>query len=793
MEEILSYADSRKTAFPYVEENFDSYDGEPVEKRLFDFGDYKNFNIKSGDVTEILAPANRNTYKQAIYGGADAIYFGYKEFNARAGGDNFDSIKEVVDFCHFYNVKAYLALNICFTNGELQRVREVIEEAEDANIDAFIICDLSLVPVIRQYSKAAIHASTQLGAHNSWGMSFLKEMGFNRAVLSREMNFEDVKRVTDTQGIETEVFVHGALCSCFSGGCLLSSMLTGNSANRGKCNQLCRQYYKSSIDGKPAAKGYLLSAKDICLDKYVNDLVDIGVASLKIEGRLKRPEYVGGVTMLYSDLKKGIDPIYSAEDVKVLFNRGDYTEGYFEDNNVIYTGQPNHIGVYAGKVVHLLGDNKAYVTSEVPLEKENGYKILRNRREIGGAVATGECRNGFSVIKSNMPLKVGDVIRLTNDAELAEFVCSRKKRKNIPIKVRIAGGEKPHIVMNIMGNKFAFSGRDYAQFALNQPVTEEEIRNLFEGSRVREVRFTIVDLQLYNAFLTKAQLNQLRRDALDCVWRFLLGYYERTKKIFEEKPLPKYGEETTAFADGDYCEVDTSDKAKIASGRIKNIVYSPERFTEKECRKFYSEVKREDNLIFIKLPIYIPTTKEEFFENLIRIFDGVAADNIGGVYIAEKMKKRLLCGVNLNITNTKNWLIKNSCGYIVSTELNYNDVKKFKNPLVYAYGYLPLMHLNFCPRKVAGQVCGECGGELRYSDEKGEYAITTQKFDGYCEHILHNGILTDIGNGYLAARRYFDFTMSDRQTVERILNLYYAQSEYKPQGTNKLHLTRGIK
>lgn len=791
MEEVLSYVDARKTAFPYVEESFDTYEGESVSKSLFDFGDYKNFSVKNEDTTEILAPANRNTYKQAIYGGANAIYFGYKEFNARAGGDNFDSLKEVVDFCHFYNVKAYLALNICFTNSEIFRIREVIEEAEEANIDAFIICDLALVPIIRRHSKAALHASTQLGAHNSWGMSFLKEMGFNRAVLSREMNFQDIRHVTDTLAIDTEVFVHGALCSCFSGGCLLSSMLTGNSANRGKCNQLCRQYYKSYIDGKQTSKGYLLSAKDICLDKHIDDLVDIGVASLKIEGRLKRPEYVGGITMLYSDVKRNVDPIYTAEDVKVLFNRGDYTAGYFEDKNVIYTGQPNHIGVYAGKVVHLIGDNKAYVVSEEPLQVENGYKILRNRMEVGGAVATGEYKNGFSVIKSNMPLKVGDVVRLTNDAELAKFVCERKKRKNIFITVRIACGERPHIVMNICGNRFEFCGRDYAQFAMNQPITEEEIRNLFEGSRVREVRFIITNIQLYNAFLTKAQLNQLRRDALDNVWRFLLGYYERTEKIFKEKPIPKYGEETSRYVEGDFCEVDSISKAQAAS-KVKNIVYSPYAFTEDECKKFYDEVKRDDNLIFIKLPIYVPTSKEEFFEKLISIFDGVAADNIGGVYIAQKLKKLLLCGVNLNITNTKNWLIKNSCGYIVSTELRYADVKKFNNPIVYAYGYLPLMHLNFCPRKVAGQICEECGGDLKYTDEKGEYPITTQKFDGYCEHILHNGILTDIGNTY-ETKKYFDFTMSNEQTIKKILSLYYAKQEYKPQGTNKLHLTRGIK
>ena len=792
MEEKLFYAKSRKTSLSFVEESFDVYEGETLKKELFNLGDYKSFDVKDYELTEILSPASKSSYKQAIYGGADAIYFGYKEFNARASGENFESIKEVVDFCHFYNVKAYLALNICFTNSELPQVKEIVKEAEEANIDAFIICDLSLVPIIRGYSKAAIHASTQLGTHNSWGMDFLKDMGFNRAVLSREMSFEDIKSVTDTRSIETEVFIHGALCSCFSGGCLLSSMLTGNSANRGKCNQLCRKFYKSFVNGKPAIKGFLLSAKDICMDKYIKDLIDIGVSSLKIEGRLKREEYVGGVTMYYSDLKKGVEPIFDKDDIKVLFNRGNYTAGYFENNNVIYTGQPNHIGIYAGKVVHVLGENKAYVASDVPLESNNGYKVLRNQKEIGGVLATGEYNKNFSVVKSNVPLKIGDEIRLTSDASLAVFICNRKKRKVVPIQVRIAGGEKPQIILNIKGHKYTYTGKDYVQTAINHPITEEEIKTLFEGSKVREVKFVITDLQLYNAFLTKSQLNQIRRDLLDSVWRFLLGYYERTKKIFDERPIPKYEEETSRKLEGDFCEVDSIEIAKIALKQVKNIVYNPEIFVEEECQNFYRNIKKDDNNIFIKLPIYIPVSQEVFFESIIKIFDGVCANNIGGAYVARKLKKLLLCGPNLNIMNTKSWFIKNSCSYVVSPELNYTEVKRFKNPIIYAYGYLPLMYLNFCPRKVSGMQCGECKCELKFADEKGEYLITTQKFNGYCEHILHNAVLTDVGTRFDRARKYFDFCLRDKKEAETILSYYYGDKEYLPKNTNKLHLTRGV-
>lgn len=787
----LSYAENKRLFQIKCKYNiYDTFDGERIPPEVFAVGDFREYNCKPYDLVEILAPANPNTYKQAVYNGADAIYFGYGEYNARANGDNFSSLKEVVDFCHFYNVKAYLALNINFFTSELKNVVEVIKEAEQANLDAFIICDLSLIPLIRKHSTIAIHASTQIGAHNRWGMRFLHSFSINRAVLSREMRFRDIRATTDREYLETEVFVHGALCSCFSGACLLSSMLTGNSANRGKCNQLCRMRYQAIVDGEPKESGYLLSAKDICLDEYFDRLVDIGVNSLKLEGRLKRPEYVGGVTAYYADLKGKRDHIYSKEDITVLFNRGGFTPGYFEGNNVIYTGQPNHIGIYAGKVVNISKDGKAYVKAEFELLPDNGYKLLRNQKEIGGAVATGEERNGFYVIRSNAKPKVGDEIRLTNNKELSDFIANGQKRRTIPIKIRLAEYEKPFIEVTINNQKCCFSGREFVEPAKKQPLQQEEIFDLFENSQAREVRFRVAGLELYNAFLSKASLNTLRRDCLDYVWRFLLGYYEKTEKIFRELPLPEYTENRENKVDGDFCEIRTLDQYALVKPYVNNIVYSPTEYVYEDCEAFYDAVKTAKNKIFIKIPIYVPTDREEFFEDIIDIFDGVYANNIGAAWIAHDMGKLLVCGPNLNITNTKSWFIQNSCSYVVSTELNYAQVKQFKSPLVYTYGYLPLMHLNYCPRKLAGMQCGECDKELKFRDEKGEYPIETLRFDQYCEHVLRNGVLTDIGTKY-NVRHYFDFTLSNEKEIKSILTAYTCGQPYKPEKTNKLHLTRG--
>jgi putative protease len=761
----------------------------PLPEKLLEYGDFKNFRPTKNETAEILSPASADTFRQAVYGGADAVYFGYGDFNARVGAENFSSIGEVVDFCHFFNVKAYLALNIELFDEELPKVAEVIKEAENAKIDAFIICDLSLIPLIRKYSAAPVHASTQLGIHNTWGVNFLREFNIDRAVYSREMTLEDIKTAVNATTLESEVFIHGALCSCFSGGCLLSSMLTGNSGNRGRCNQLCRMRYRCEFNGKQIDEGYLLSAKDICLDKYQQNLIDIGVNSLKIEGRRKRADYVQGVTSHYSDLKKGVTPKIGETELKKLFNRGDFTAGYFEGNDIIYPCIPGHMGIFIGKIVYAADENTAYMATKYRLFEGDGFKIIRNMKDIGGAVYAGESRNGFVTVKANFPLKAGDVVRLTNDSGLSKELESKVLRKNVPIKLKFIAGERPRLELNIVGNKYRYEPDIIIGEARTQPITKEEIINLFAGSKVRNVRFIVTEAEIGNIFLTKAQLNQIRREAIDCVWRYLLAYYERSGRIFSGDELPTYSGNKIL---GDFAEVNDLSQTPRLEGAVSNIVYNPNVYTFAKCKEFYNAVKNKNNYVFIKLPIYVPTGKESFFEKIIELFDGVLANNAGAVYIAHKMKKLVVCGQNLNITNTENWLIKNTNQYIVSVELNYAQLKKFQTPLVYAYGNLPLMYLNFCPRKANGKECGKCGGDICFRDEKGRYPITTQKFDGYCEHTLHNGVLTDIGNTYRGIYRYFDFSMATGEEITATLDRYFGTEDYKPADTNKLHLNRGV-
>ena len=215
--------------------------------------------------------------------------------------------------------------------------KEIIKEAEEAKIDAFIISDLAILPLIKKYSKAQVHASTQMGIHNVYGAKFLEKLGFDRVVLSREVSLDEIRRIKENCKIEIEVFVHGALCVGFSGACLISSILTGNSGNRGRCSQLCRHYYNCFVDRKKITEGYLLSAKDVNMLDNLAKLKEVKVDSFKIEGRLRRPEYVGGTTNIYQYYTASNDNPSSSDEntLKLLYNRGNYTTLYLDDKDKV--------------------------------------------------------------------------------------------------------------------------------------------------------------------------------------------------------------------------------------------------------------------------------------------------------------------------------------------------------------------------------------------------------------------------------------------------------------------------
>ena len=280
--------------------------------------------------TEILAPAGSfEALKAAVLSGADAVYFGTGNFNARRNADNFDGegLKKAIDYCHLHNVKCHITLNTLVKDDELDEVISTIKRTCSLGADALILQDLAVAKLVREICpEAQMHASTQLSTGTPEGLKLLKELGFSRAVLPRELSLEQVKKIAENSPLELEAFVHGALCMCVSGQCLLSAMLGSRSGNRGLCAQPCRLPFAAEN-----GTGTDLSLKDLSLIEEINELSSVGVCSFKIEGRMKRPEYVAAAV---TACRESLENIYTAErkdELKSLFSRSGFTKGYYEN------------------------------------------------------------------------------------------------------------------------------------------------------------------------------------------------------------------------------------------------------------------------------------------------------------------------------------------------------------------------------------------------------------------------------------------------------------------------------
>ena len=337
---------------------------------------------------ELLAPAgNPDSLRAAVMNGANAVYVGGTEFSARKYAGNFsrEQMTEAVTFSHAYGTKVFVTMNTLLTNDELEKALPYAEFLYETGVDAIIIQDLGLLKLLRRYiPDFELHASTQMTAHNLDGVNLLYSMGCKRVVLSRELNLSEIKYIADNTDAELEVFIHGALCIGFSGQCLLSSMLGGRSGNRGSCAQPCRKKY--CLDNNSMA--YNLSTKDLSSKDFIQNIIETGVTSLKIEGRMKRPEYVASVVGVY---RRAIDGCSKEDDNRRLlqsFNRGGFTSGYFIERQgeaMMSRERPKNWGTYLGRVISS-SDRFASIRLEQDLTVGDGVEVFNKGKgaPVGG-------------------------------------------------------------------------------------------------------------------------------------------------------------------------------------------------------------------------------------------------------------------------------------------------------------------------------------------------------------------------------------------------------------------------
>ena len=465
---------------------------------------------------ELLAPAgDAQALVAAVQNGADAVYLGTGAFNARRNAANFDgdALDRAVAYCHARGVKVHVTLNTLVTPQELPALSEAIDAIRRSGADAVIVQDFGVVRAVRRLApELQLHASTQMAVHNRQGVAFLAQNGFDRAVLARELTFGEMAACA-AQGIEIETFVHGALCVACSGQCLMSSLVGGRSGNRGLCAQPCRLPWR--LDGR---EGYLLSTRDLCAIDDLARLRDAGVSSLKIEGRMKRAEYVAVTVAAY---RRALDALYEGRRIDLdaeraellqMFNRGGFTRGYgpgVAESDLMYPERPNHMGVAVGH-----SRSRGEVTLEADVARADALALRRPGGEDIPVQLSG--RRGEHV--QCPAAKPGDaLVRLVSAAQMhrARESCEGEHRQ-IPVRMRAAlrVGQPARLWVGDGIRETEISG-EVVQQATGRglDVARASAQLKKTGGTPYAVSALEVDAD-GNAFCPVAMLNALRRDAL---------------------------------------------------------------------------------------------------------------------------------------------------------------------------------------------------------------------------------------------------------------------------------------
>lgn len=491
---------------------------------------------------ELLAPAGDfSCLKAAIEAGCDAVYIGGKLFGARAFSSNFtdDEIIKAINYAHLFGVKVYVTTNTLIYDKEVERFLEYILFLHKNNVDAVIIQDLGMLDLVRQtFPNLEVHASTQMHIHNLDGASFMEKLGVKRVVLARETSISKIKEIKEKTNIDIEIFIHGALCVSYSGQCLMSSLIGNRSGNRGTCAGSCRQSYSIVDENNNIILNnkYPLSMKDLCSLENLKTLLDIGVTSLKIEGRMKSSSYVYTVVKLY---RLAIDSYYKNNNIyidekelynlKKIFNR-EFTKGFLfdeENNKVINMKRPNHQGVEIGKVINYK-NNVATIKLNDEININDGLRIV-GKKDIGvnvnnfyinsKLVKTAK-KGDIITIKVNDKVEKDDKVLLTLDSKLNEEInniISSNQRK-VLVKAKFIAKEDKQIIFELTDfiNKVVVISENKVTKALNKPITKEEIKEKLNKIKDTVYKYESLDIEIDdNIFIPLNIINDLKRKAFE--------------------------------------------------------------------------------------------------------------------------------------------------------------------------------------------------------------------------------------------------------------------------------------
>ena len=610
---------------------------------------------------ELLAPAgNFDALKAAVNAGANAVYLAGSNFGARAYADNFnrENLAAAVKFAHLHGVAIHVTTNTILNDTELDAFADYIKFLRGTNVDAFIIQDLGAAEIIRTVApEIPRHASTQMTVHNLAGVQALAEFGFSRVVLARELTLDEISYIAKNSPLETEIFAHGALCVCFSGQCLMSSMIGGRSGNRGRCAQPCRLPY-ALVDAAgneilKTAGEYLLSPKDLNTLDLLPKFVEAGVTSLKIEGRMKRAEYVATVVKVYRDaLDKNSAAAESHRRLAQIFNR-DFTTAYLEKNpgkNLISDSRPNNRGVLVGRVT-AVAKNKITLKTSAKIHSGDQLEIWV---KVGGRVTfTAE---NFQTAGDFCTIEVGDTrgVKVHDrafkifDAELTaearKFFDDTAGKIAVDATVRAEAGA-PLTLTVTDGENSATATTDFiAEPARNRPLTAEILSA--QISRLGNSEFVLKNLSAEitgSVMVPVSEINAARRAVIAELENLRLAKFTKNPDTAAVKNIPAapYRAKNVELN----VQVDTLEKIKAAlDGGADSILYGGENFanrvvTVKEIATAAETVRGRGKKFYLATPRIVREAEIPALEKILTAaeFDAVYVHNVGSLRIVKNL------------------------------------------------------------------------------------------------------------------------------------------------------------
>ncbi|EYE89455.1 peptidase U32 [Fervidicella metallireducens AeB] len=666
-------------------------------------------------MVELLAPAGDfNSLKAAVLNGANAVYLGGKEFSARQYAGNFDreEMIEAVKFCHSYNVKVFVTLNTLLDNLELKAALEYAAFLYEIGVDALIIQDIGLLKILKEnIPEFELHGSTQMTAHNLEAVNLLHSMGLKRVVLSRELSLKEIEYISKNTKAELEVFVHGALCIGFSGQCLMSSIIGGRSGNRGRCAQPCRMEY--SIDDNK--KQHYLSPKDLSTLEYIEEIKKTGVYSLKIEGRMKRPEYVATVVSSY---RRALDNMSKKDDidrVTQVFNRGGFTSAFLftpQGREMMSYERPKHWGVYLGKVIGCK-EKFADIKLEKSLKVGDGVEIFG--KNIGAPISSIKI-NGRNVESA----KPGDIINIylegaskgdriykTLDAELykeAEESFKGKDIKRIPIwgSFKAKSGEIIEFTVFNQDGITSIATAEEPEIALKTPTTCERVAEALNKTKDTSFYFEGIEIEMDdNLAIPVSKLNLLRREAIEGLLEKLQGKREKINVNIDfsktkKSVIPKIAVKTGSLEIAESC-IDAGCDVVFLGGDL--LRKNKEDFNEfprfiKENKKvypWYPEIILEE----------FETLKKQAIELKEKGIDKALCGNMGMYSFLRGIGFDVYLDSGFNLFNSKSCETFKNSGCHLSPELTIKQLSNVisnteSKTMVLAHGRIKLMTSRHC-------------------------------------------------------------------------------------------------